>query len=74
MKARSALDLVTVVLAGSLAGFYLYDRFIQLPRDSFKLAWGWLNLILKLQRPRIHQQPRLGQHLTEILSELGKSP
>ena len=27
MKARPAVALVTVVLAGSLAGFYLYDRF-----------------------------------------------
>src|SRR5213594_4625216 len=27
MKARPAVALVTVVLVGSLAGFYLYDRF-----------------------------------------------
>jgi len=27
MEARPAVALVTVVLIGSLAGFYLYDRF-----------------------------------------------
>jgi len=31
MKARPAVALVTVVLVGSLAGFYLYDHFIQSP-------------------------------------------
>jgi hypothetical protein len=31
MKARPAAALVTVVLVGSLAGFYLYDHFIQSP-------------------------------------------
>src|SRR5712664_4003677 len=31
MKARLAVALVTVVLVGSSAGFFLYDRFIQSP-------------------------------------------